>query len=115
MIRIVITQAAYRAIRASLPPNATTDSDLEGATVRVWLDPTTVDRLSAMRSPGEDISDVILRLARLEERPTQRPEPDQIEELVRILSEDGQTPSDGPLPRGPRPKDHSRRKLTPRR
>jgi hypothetical protein len=71
-----------------------------------------------------DLSDVILRLTQLEERPwakAQRPieprtEPDQIKELERMLLEAGQTPSNGPaLPRGPQPKDHSRRKLTPRR
>ena len=29
----------------------------------VWLDPTVVNRLRAMRGPGEDYSDVIIRLA----------------------------------------------------
>jgi hypothetical protein len=43
-----------------------------------------------------------------------RTEPDQIKELMRILDESGEAHADGPaLP--PRPKDHWRRKLTPRR
>jgi hypothetical protein len=67
MIRITVTQAAYRAIQASLPPNSTTDSDPEAATVRLWLDLKTVDALSRLRWPGGDLSDVILRLAQLEE------------------------------------------------
>jgi hypothetical protein len=28
----------------------------------IWLEPSTVDRLRAMRGPGESYSDVILRL-----------------------------------------------------
>ena len=31
----------------------------------IWLDPRVVDRLRAMRGPGESYSDVILRLARV--------------------------------------------------
>jgi hypothetical protein len=87
MIRISVTQAAYRAIQATLPPSSTKDADPEAATVRLWLDPTTVERLSALRAPDEELSDVILRLAQLEERPLakaqrraeRRTEPDQIE------------------------------------
>jgi hypothetical protein len=86
MIRISVTQAAYRAIQASLPPNSIkAPTDSEAATVALWLDPKTVDRLSALRTPGDDLSDVILRLAQLEEPPLAkaqrpiepRPEPDQ--------------------------------------
>jgi len=29
----------------------------------IWLEPSTVDRLRAMRGPGESYSDVVLRLA----------------------------------------------------
>jgi hypothetical protein len=76
--------------------------------VRIWLDPKTVDALSRLRWPGGDLSDVILRLAQLEVRPlpksegpvAPRTEPEQIEERERILSEGGQTPSDGPAIRG---------------
>jgi hypothetical protein len=74
MIRISVTQAAYRAIQASLSPNSTTDFHPEAATVRIWLDPKTVDALSRLRWPGGDLSDVILRLAQLEERPLAKSE-----------------------------------------
>jgi hypothetical protein len=109
MIRISVTQAAYRAIRASLPPEAiiSPDFDPEAPTVPFWLDRKIADGLSAMRQPDESLSDVIFRVARLERRAL---EPDQIEELERILLEDGPA-----LPRAPQPKDHSRRKLTPKR
>jgi hypothetical protein len=32
----------------------------------IWLDPRVVDRLSALRGPGESYSDVILRLVEIE-------------------------------------------------
>jgi hypothetical protein len=32
--------------------------------IRIWLDPRCVDRLRAMRRPGESYSDVILRMAK---------------------------------------------------
>jgi hypothetical protein len=35
----------------------------------VWLEPNVVDRLGAMRGPGESYSDVILRLAATGGRP----------------------------------------------
>jgi hypothetical protein len=75
--------------------------------VLLWLDRKIADGLSAMRQPDESLSDVIFRVARLERRAL---EPDQIEELERILLEDGPA-----LPRAPQPKDHSRSKLTPKR
>ena len=34
----------------------------------IWLDATVVERLSAMRGPGESYSDVILRLVEMEAR-----------------------------------------------
>jgi len=34
----------------------------------IWLDAAVLDRLSAMRRPGESYSDVILRLVELEAR-----------------------------------------------
>jgi hypothetical protein len=108
MIRISVTQAAYRAIKASLQNSIISpDFDPEAPTVLLWLDRKIADGLSVMRQPGEDLSDVILRVAKMERRAL---EPDQIEELERILSEDAPA-----LPRGARPKDHSRRKLNPRR
>jgi hypothetical protein len=65
MIRIAITPAAFEAIAATLPlgsvgyENATNE---KGERL-IWLEPNVVDRLKAMRRPGESYSDVILRLA----------------------------------------------------
>jgi hypothetical protein len=65
MIRIAITEAAFEAIAATLPlgsvgyENATNE---KGERL-IWLEPNVVDRLKAMRRPGESYSDVILRLA----------------------------------------------------
>jgi hypothetical protein len=65
MIRIAITQAAFEAIAATLPlgsvgyENATN----ERGERLIWLEPRMVDRLGALRGPGESDSDVILRLA----------------------------------------------------
>ena len=68
MIRIAITPAAFEAIAATRPlgsvgyepqPNA------KGERL-IWLESPIVDRLGAMRGPGESYSDVILRLAKIE-------------------------------------------------
>jgi hypothetical protein len=64
MIRIAITQAAFDAIASTLPlgsvgyENAT---DEQGQRL-IWLDHAVVNRLRAMRGPGESFSDAILRL-----------------------------------------------------
>jgi hypothetical protein len=73
VIRIAITQAAFDAIVTTMSlgsvgfENAT---DEHGQRL-IWLDRVGVDRLRAMRGPGEDWSDVILRLAK-ETTPTKR-------------------------------------------
>jgi hypothetical protein len=65
MVRIAITQAAFEVIAKTLPlgsvgyENATNE---KGERL-IWLEPSMVDRLRAMRGPGESWSDVILRLA----------------------------------------------------
>jgi hypothetical protein len=70
MVRIAITQAAFEAIAATLPlgsvgyENAT---DEKGERL-IWLEPNVVDRLKAMRGPGEDYSAVILRITAAELR-----------------------------------------------
>jgi hypothetical protein len=64
MIRIAISQAAFDAIVATMKlgsvgyENAT---DEQGRRL-IWLDHAVVDRLRAMRGPGESYSDAILRL-----------------------------------------------------
>jgi hypothetical protein len=66
LIRIAITQAAFEAIDATLPlgsvgyENATN----ERGERLIWLEPRMVDRLGALRGPGESYSDVILRVAK---------------------------------------------------
>jgi hypothetical protein len=65
MVRIAISQAAFEAIAKTL---ALGSVGFENATNEkgerlIWLDPDVVDRLRALRGPGESYSDVILRLA----------------------------------------------------
>ena len=73
MVRIAICQAAFDAIARTLPlgsvgyENATNE---KGERL-VWLEHGVVDRLRSLRGPGEDYSDVILRIAAEGER---RPE-----------------------------------------
>jgi hypothetical protein len=65
MISISITLAAFEAIKGTLPKGADAwpaQPDDRGG-VRIWFEPRFVDRLRAMRAPGESYSDVILRLA----------------------------------------------------
>jgi hypothetical protein len=65
MVCIAITPAAFEAIAKTLPlgsvgyENATNE---KGERL-IWLEPSMVDRLRAMRGPGGSWSDVILRLA----------------------------------------------------
>jgi hypothetical protein len=64
MVRSAITQAAFDAIAKTL---ALGSVGFENATNEkgerlIWLEPSMVDRLRAMRGPGESYSDVFLRL-----------------------------------------------------
>ena len=65
MIRISITAATFEAFAATLPLGSVgyerTHND-KGER-QIWLEPRFVDRLAALRGPGESYSDVILRLA----------------------------------------------------
>jgi hypothetical protein len=65
MIRIAITREAYDAITATLPLGSVAVERYfnDNGERTVWLDEIWVDRLGAMRGPGESYSDVILRLA----------------------------------------------------
>ena len=64
MIRIAISQAAFDAIAKTMAFGSVGyDADAIGDQRYVWLDPNVVDRLRAMRRPGESYSDVILRIA----------------------------------------------------
>jgi hypothetical protein len=64
MVRIAISQAAFEAIAATLTLGSV---GFENATNErgerlIWLDHAVVNRLRAMRGPGESHSEVILRL-----------------------------------------------------
>jgi predicted CopG family antitoxin len=64
MISIPITKEAYEALKATTPgiDQAPTSLGSDGQ-VEIWLDRAVVDRLQALREPGEGYSDVIIRLA----------------------------------------------------
>jgi hypothetical protein len=64
MIGITITAEAYAAIKATLPADTQTWPHRPGdqGDVVIWLDEATVDRLAAVRGPGESYIHVILRL-----------------------------------------------------
>jgi predicted CopG family antitoxin len=64
MVTISITAEAYAAMRATLPKGVRSKPRLdEGSGFKITLDRHTLDRLKALRGPGESYSDVILRLA----------------------------------------------------
>ena len=70
MIRIAITTTAFDAVAATLPLGSVavepaTDDNGERL---VWLEPSVVNKLRAIRAPGESYSDVILRVAAGERR-----------------------------------------------
>jgi hypothetical protein len=64
MVRISISQAAFDAVAATLPLGSMAfEPELNAKGERlVWLEPPVIDRVTAMRQPGESYSDVILRL-----------------------------------------------------
>jgi hypothetical protein len=65
MIRIAISSAADAAIAATLPGNVGVEPGrAPNGDYFVLLDPAVVNRLAAMRGPGESYSDVILWLAK---------------------------------------------------
>ena len=68
MIRIHVTAAAYEAIADSLAGrNALLPAQRSSqGGFFLWLTKTTVNQLMALRGRGEDISDVICRLAEME-------------------------------------------------
>jgi hypothetical protein len=65
VIRIAISQAAFDAIASTMPLGSVGyENEVNAKGERyVWLAPNVVDRLKALRGPGENYSDVILRLA----------------------------------------------------
>jgi hypothetical protein len=66
MIRIAISRAAFEAIASTMPLGSVgyeREANANGERY-VWLAPNVVDRLKAMRGPGESYSDVIMRVAK---------------------------------------------------
>jgi hypothetical protein len=66
MVTISITLAAFEAIKSTLPDDADAfppELDERGG-VRFVVDHRTLDRLTALRGPGESYSDVILRMVK---------------------------------------------------
>jgi hypothetical protein len=67
MIRISVTAAAFEAIAATLPSSVGYERiRAPNGDYHVWLEPRFVDRLRALRDPGESYSDVILQLVAIE-------------------------------------------------
>ena len=64
LIKIAISQAAFDAIAATLPLGSVGYENAvnERGERYVWLAPDVINRLRAMRGPGESFSDVILKL-----------------------------------------------------
>ena len=65
MVRIAISKAAFDAIAQTLALGSVgyENANNEQGERLVWLDRPVVDRLRALRGPGESYSDVILKLA----------------------------------------------------
>ena len=65
MIRIAISVEAFEAIARTLPLGSVAVEPYynERGERTAWLEEVWVDRLGAMRGPGESYSDVILRIA----------------------------------------------------
>jgi hypothetical protein len=66
MVTISISLAAYEAVTATLPEGDVAQAPQidERGGVRFVVDHKTLDRLTALRGPGESYSDVILRMAK---------------------------------------------------
>jgi hypothetical protein len=65
VVRIAISQAAFDAIAKTLPLGSVAYEPAvdEGDLRHIWLKARWLDRLKSYRGPGENYSDVILRLA----------------------------------------------------
>ena len=64
MIRIAIAAEAFEAVKPQLPGNVGVEREAtEKGERKIWLEPQIVNRLRALRGPGERYSDVILRIA----------------------------------------------------
>jgi hypothetical protein len=71
LVRIAITEAAFKAIARTLPLGS---GGVEPKANKhlIWLEDAMADRLGAMRGPGESFSDAIIRIAGQEALATRR-------------------------------------------
>jgi hypothetical protein len=70
VVRIAISVEAFETIARTLPVGSVgfeAEANEQGERL-IWLEAAMVDRLGAMRGPGESYSDVILRIAGREDR-----------------------------------------------
>jgi hypothetical protein len=67
MIRVVLTDAAYDAIASTLPKGAARwPMQRDWDQCFIQIEAALVDRMRAMRRPGDSYSEVILRLVEIE-------------------------------------------------
>jgi hypothetical protein len=67
VIRLSITPVAFDAISATLPLGSVGFGEAREKGERlIWVETAVVERLRALRGPGESYSDVILRLVEIE-------------------------------------------------
>jgi len=68
MIRIAITAAAFEAIRATLPVGSAAyePQRTERDGYFIWVERTWLNKLEALRQPGEGLSETIIRLVAME-------------------------------------------------
>jgi hypothetical protein len=65
MIRIVITEEALEAIKATMPLGSLGfENEVNARERTIWLAPNVLAKLKALGGTGESCSDVILRLAK---------------------------------------------------
>jgi hypothetical protein len=70
-IGITVSGKAYAAIAAALPAGSTVADELvPDGEYQVWLPMDVVNRLRALRAPGETFNDVILRHSGVHSRPS---------------------------------------------
>lgn len=65
MVRIAISDVAFSALASTLPlGSGAYEAEIDARGDRlIWLPRSVVDRLRALRGPGDSFSDVILKLA----------------------------------------------------
>jgi hypothetical protein len=69
VLRVAITAEAFDAVATVLPGSVRFEREpLDQGERLIWLEPRVLNRLRALRDPGESYSDVILRVVELKAR-----------------------------------------------